>query len=71
MKRESISAKRINIERCTLNHQGMLEILELTSKRRHSPEDIQIIFDAFDNNNDGLLDYDDVVNFVASQYESR
>ena len=49
----------------------MLQILELTSKKTHTVEDVQIIFDAFDNNDDGLLDYDDVVNFVASQYESR
>lgn len=54
-----------------LNHAGMLQILELTSKKTHTVEDVQIIFDAFDNNDDGLLDYDDVVNFVASQYESR
>ena len=28
-------------------------------------EGLEIIFDAFDSNGDGLLNYDDVVNFVS------
>jgi hypothetical protein len=54
----------------TLDPHGMLSILEASSGSMRTLEDVQIIFDAFDSNGDGLLNYDDVVNFVSSQYET-
>ena len=48
-----------------------MEILQKTTGVTPTEEDLRIVFAAFDNNYDELLDYDDVVNFVASQYESN
>ena len=54
-----------------LNRDAMVEILQKTTGVTPTEEDLRIVFTAFDNNYDELLDYDDVVNFVASQYESN
>ena len=48
----------------------MVAILTKTTSGVPTDQDLKLIFAAFDNNGDGFLDYDDVVNFVASQYES-
>ena len=53
-----------------LDRKGMLSILEASSGSTHSLKDVQIIFDAFDSNEDNLLNYDDIVNFVSCQYET-
>ena len=54
-----------------LDRNTMIEILTKTTGVTPTSADLEIVFAAFDNNYDDLLDYDDVVNFVASQYESN
>ena len=54
-----------------LDRDSMVAILTKTTSGVPTNQDLKLIFAAFDNNGDGFLDYDDVVNFVASQYESN